>query len=140
MTKAKESPVQPFSVTSPIPVSIAEPLITDSYGPAEILESFDLSTPGIPQALISATPPSGYFWKLRRVIVVSRAYAAFEMRKNGNIIETGKTGPAEPTVNIKIDPWIQLNFGDILNLDYDQPNGPPLDVTARIFYTSHIAT
>jgi hypothetical protein len=76
-------------------------------------------------------------WKLRRVIVVSRAYAAFSLSVNGSEVEAGKTGPAEPTVNIQLKPWILANAGDTVELSYNQPDGPALDVTARIFYTSH---
>lgn len=135
MTKALESPVIEIATSTPITVTIPDPVNVEFPGPALFLEATADSTPGTPQDFITQVVPINKLWKLRRVEVVSRAYAEFKVTLDGDIIKEGKTSPNETTVSLPFDPWVSAVNPSEIKVVYDQTSGPAVPVTTRLYYT-----
>lgn len=138
--RALESPLQAVGTITPLDVNVLNTVNTEFPGPQRFVEGTLTSTPNTAQSLITgAAPALGLTWKLRRIEVVSRGYSTFNLKLNGGIVKTGYTSPAESTVSLPIEPWVEMLPTDTIDLTYEQIDGPAIPVTGRIYYTEHVA-
>lgn len=78
------------------------PLPSNEAGDLVHLSSSDATTPGVAQILITDIVPSGKVRKMSQVIVVCRSHGRYVVMSDGDIIGSGRTGPATPK---SIFPW-----------------------------------
>jgi hypothetical protein len=134
--KALESPVMQVSSATPLVVTIPDPVNIEFPGPALFWSFAGNSTPNILQTLINQTIGDALIRKLRRVEVISRAYAEFYVEVNGTSIKYGKTSPTESTVSLPFEPWKDILNTQNVKVKYLQTDGPVVPIEARLYYTS----
>lgn len=132
MPKAIESPVQIITVASntlPMPIETPGPALQFVSSPGLT------STPSTLQTLINQTPSGTTVWRLRRVELISRAYAVWQVKIGSTVLHVAKTGPAESNIFIPIEPWEQVAAPNALTVTYEQDTGPSVPIEARAIYT-----
>lgn len=135
MTKALESPVMQIATTSPITVTIPDPVNVEFPGPAVYYEGSETSVANTPVNVIDETSASNQ--RLRRVEFVAATYGTFEVLIDSVVIKTGKTNPALPIVSLPFEPWVSVNSGQNIKLVFTQSDGPAVAVTGKIYYTNN---
>lgn len=138
MGKMLESPVLSISTVDPLSVEITNRVDVEDPGPALYFEFDGLAVHSpTPQLLINETIAAGQSYRLRRVEVITRAFTSFSVLVNSERVKYGKTSASESTVSLPFEPWVAVGAGDIIQLLLDQPDGPDVSVTVRIYYTDN---
>lgn len=140
MPKALESPVSQISSATPVAVEVTNTVNVETPGPMLFLQTtIFVSDPGsmAPQTLIVNQKPVTGTWRLRRFEVMSRANGSFKLSVNGILIRQILTGASAPSLSFPIEPWVEVSNAGRVDVEYEQGDGPSLDIDARVYYTEH---
>ena len=107
-------------------------VVNEAPGTPKLISFSGVTTPGVLQSLISATPPVGKVWRLLQMSVTCRAESKIEALDNTDLIGSLRTGPASPNARFE---WPPYTLVDVINLDQFQTSGPAVDVEAFVFIT-----
>lgn len=109
-----------------------------SSGTAFFDEAATVTNPGVTQVLLSNTVPVSTTRTLSQFIVVCRVPGKFEIKLNGSVIGSGRTGPAHMQVIFPFNPGRNASAGDSITLEFTQITGGPIvDVEAYVMATDN---
>ena len=97
----------------------------------------ELVSDGTNQELFNYVVPIDKFWRVRKIKIISRTYASFEVLKNADIIDLGVTGPSESNVVTEFLPYLKLEAETVIKLNFKKNFGPDSDVKTIFHYTEH---
>jgi hypothetical protein len=75
-------------------------------------------------SLISTTVPVGKTWSINKVIVTSRVSGAYQIKVDGSVVGSGRTGASELNSNFVYSPGFSASAGQTVVVEYIQKFGP----------------
>lgn len=120
-------------------VSIEEGSGINSFQGIPDQVSGSAETDGTTQELISVVVPVGKKWSLFQATVACRSYGIFEIKVNGTVVGSGRTGPASENVKFTWPPLYPIAAASTLKLEFTKNFGPNVPVEAYITRTEQDA-
>lgn len=113
--------------------AVSFPKIDGSFGTPIYIEATAATTPGVEQALISASVPVGMTRYLHQVIVVCRMEGKFKVMVGYAVVASGRTGPASSSAQFVWTPPRSVASGSQIQVLFQARDGSPgVDVEAFI--------
>lgn len=96
------------------------------------------STPNVLQTPINETVPVGKIWNIHQVYVVCSVESEFYIKKNGVIIGSGRTGPANSTGFFSWVPSRAIPAGESIKIEFMSLAGTPIRPIEAYLHASEV--
>lgn len=107
-------------------------LASDSGSPF-FSEVKTVTTPGVKQTLLTYTVQVNEQLALSQIYLTCRQSGFFELKSDGDLIASGRTGPSSLNVNFSFFPFRNIDSGKVLVLEFTQgTGGPATDIEAYL--------
>jgi len=91
-----------------------------------------VTTPGVPQVLISYVIPAGKTFRLQKVTVRCRINSSYSLLENASLIASGILGAANPETEYQWETVHDVTTGNTVTLSFTQIDCNPVDVYAHL--------
>lgn len=87
------------------------------------------------KTLVDVTVPVATTRNITKVVVTTKTSGKFEIKIDGVVVGSGRTGPGQPNVEFTFLPYRGASAGQQITIEHTSASGPPSDVEAYLMAT-----